>query len=88
MIAGNRGWCNPNPYFVASDPYRRRSVGATTSVMLALSKRGRRSFLVIFSPSRGCGRCHPFLPSLVRYWHKAEHGLVQRKGLLMTQSGH
>jgi hypothetical protein len=20
VIAGNRGWCNPNPYFVASDP--------------------------------------------------------------------
>ena len=20
VLAGNRGWCNPNPYFVASDP--------------------------------------------------------------------
>jgi hypothetical protein len=20
VLAGNRGWCNPNPYFVVSDP--------------------------------------------------------------------
>ena len=48
----------------SSLPIRRQNVGATTSVMLALSKRGRRSFLVIFSPSGGCGRCHPFCRAL------------------------
>ena len=45
VLAGNRGWCNPNPYFVASNVPNGRQALSTTSHSSAIA-----------IPSTGLGR--------------------------------